>query len=197
MGTARNEVSGFRKAGDHPAGRAIPSAGAPDAGEARRLSRHILPMVRPLPDWRAGSPGRQISQAGPRLEPNSDRGSQYCSIDYQAGLRRHGIAISMSGNGNGYDNAMVETFFKTLKSELVWRTVFATRNEAERAIARSIDGFYNPVRRLSARLPQPNPVRKTGVRLSKSLSTFSKQVHWFILSSRVSRRSNRSRQKAP
>ena len=68
---ARNEVSGFRKAGDHPASRAIPSAGAPDAGEARRLSRHLLPMVRPLPDWRAGSPGRQISQAGPRLEPNS------------------------------------------------------------------------------------------------------------------------------
>src|SRR5258705_13117506 len=68
MGTARNEVSGFRKAGDHPASRAIPSAGAPDAGEARRLSRHLLPMVRPLPDWRAGSPGRQISQAGPRLE---------------------------------------------------------------------------------------------------------------------------------
>nr|MDQ6869331.1 integrase core domain-containing protein [Pseudomonadota bacterium] len=76
--------------------------------------------------------------------------SQYCSIDYQAGLRRHGIAISMSGTGNGYGNAMAETFFKTLKSELVWRTVFATRNEAGRAIARSIDGFYNPVRRHSA-----------------------------------------------
>ena len=81
---------------------------------------------------------------------HSDRGSQYCSIDYQAELRRHGIRISMSGKGNCYDNAMVETFFKTLKSELVWRTVFSTRNEAERAIARYIDGFYNPVRRHSA-----------------------------------------------
>jgi putative transposase len=81
---------------------------------------------------------------------HSDRGSQYCSIDYQAELRRHGIAISMSGKGNCYDNAMVETFFKTLKSELVWRTVFSTRNEAEYAIARYIDGFYNPVRRHSA-----------------------------------------------
>ena len=81
---------------------------------------------------------------------HSDRGSQYCSIDYQAELRRHGIRISMSGKGNCYDNAMVETFFKTLKSELVWRTVFYTRNEAERAIARYIDGFYNPVRRHSA-----------------------------------------------
>ena len=45
---------------------------------------------------------------------HSDRGSQYCSIDYQAELRKHGILISMSGKGNCYDNAMVETFFKTL-----------------------------------------------------------------------------------
>jgi putative transposase len=81
---------------------------------------------------------------------HSDRGSQYCSIDYQAELRRHGVRISMSGKGNCYDNAMVETFFKTLKSELVWRTVFQSRREAEQAIARYIDGFYNPVRRHSA-----------------------------------------------
>jgi transposase InsO family protein len=81
---------------------------------------------------------------------HSDRGSQYCSVDYQAELRRHGILISMSGRGNCYDNAMVETFFKTLKSELVWRTMFSTRAQAEQAIARYIDGFYNPVRRHSA-----------------------------------------------
>jgi len=81
---------------------------------------------------------------------HSDRGSQYCSIDYQAVLRSHGIRISMSGKGNCYDNAMVETFFKTLKSELVWRTTFFTRAEAGRDIARYIDGFYNPVRRHSA-----------------------------------------------
>jgi putative transposase len=81
---------------------------------------------------------------------HSDRGSQYCSIDYQAGLRKHGIRISMSGKGNCHDNAMVETFFKTLKSELVWRTIFYTRAEAKHAIARYIDGFYNPVRRHSS-----------------------------------------------
>ena len=81
---------------------------------------------------------------------HSDRGSQYCSIDYQSAPRRRGIWISMSGKGNCYDNAMVETFFKTLKSELVWRTTFHTRAEAEQAIARYIDGFYNPVRRHSA-----------------------------------------------
>ncbi len=56
----------------------------------------------------------------------------------------------MSGKGNCYDNAMVETFFKTLKSELIWRTAYQTRNQAEIAIARYIDGFYNPVRRHSA-----------------------------------------------
>jgi putative transposase len=81
---------------------------------------------------------------------HSDRGSQYCSIDYQSKLRRHRIRISMSGKGNCYDNAMVETFFKTLKSELVWPTTFYTRAEAEQAIARYIDGFYNPIRRHSS-----------------------------------------------
>ena len=109
---------------------------------------------------------------------HSDRGSQYCSIDYQAELRRHGILISMSGKGNCYDNAMVETFFKTLKSELVWRTVFHTRQEADRAIGRYIDGFYNPVRRHSApRLHKPGSVRKTGRRMNQCLSTKAGQVH--------------------
>ena len=51
---------------------------------------------------------------------HADRGSQYCSLDYQAELRKHGVLISMSGKGNCFDNAMVETFFKTTKSELIW-----------------------------------------------------------------------------
>ena len=67
----------------------------------------------------------------------------------------------MSGKGNCYDNAMVETFFKTLKSELVWRTIFDTRQEADQTIGRYIDGFYNPVRRHSATQPaSPAPVRE-------------------------------------
>jgi transposase InsO family protein len=53
----------------------------------------------------------------------------------------------MSGKGNCYDNAMAETIFKTLKSELVRRTIFYTRPPADRAIGRCIDGFYDPVRR--------------------------------------------------
>ena len=95
---------------------------------------------------------KALTMRGPSkgLIHHSDRGSQYCSIDYQSELRRSGILISMSGKGNCYDHAMVETFFKTLKSELVWRTTFLTRSDAERAIAGYIDGFYNPVRRHSA-----------------------------------------------
>jgi putative transposase len=86
----------------------------------------------------------------PDLTHHSDRGSQYCSVDYQAELRRHDIRISMSGRGNCYDNAMVETFFKTIKAELIWPTAWQTRQQAENAIARYIDGFYNPVRRHSS-----------------------------------------------
>ena len=52
---------------------------------------------------------------------HTDRGSQYCSHDYQKILRQHGFKVSMSGKGNCYDNAAVETFFKTIKAELIWR----------------------------------------------------------------------------
>lgn len=52
---------------------------------------------------------------------HSDRGSQYCSHDYQKLLRLHGFKVSMSGKGNCYDNAAMETFFKTIKAELIWR----------------------------------------------------------------------------
>ncbi len=89
---------------------------------------------------------------------HSDRGSQYCSHDYWRLLDRHGFIPSMSGKGNCYDNAMVETLFKTIKSELIWRTSIQSRRQAENAIARYIDGFYNPVRRHSA-LGYKSPIR--------------------------------------
>ena len=81
---------------------------------------------------------------------HSDRGSQHCSMDHQAGLEALGIMISMSGRGNRFDNAMAETFFKTLKSELAWRTAFETRADATAAIGRTIDGFHTPIRHHSA-----------------------------------------------
>lgn len=91
-----------------------------------------------------------LRSPSPGLIQHTDRGSQYCSHDYQRLLKAHGIIPSMSGKGNCYDNAMVETVFKTIKNELVWRTIFQTRTAAELALGRYIDGFYNPRRRHSA-----------------------------------------------
>ena len=65
---------------------------------------------------------------------HTDRGSQYCSHDYQKILRQNGLVGSMSGKGNCYDNAAVETFFKTLKAELIWRRSWPTRRGAELAL---------------------------------------------------------------
>ncbi|MFC6637383.1 IS3 family transposase [Sulfitobacter sediminilitoris] len=81
---------------------------------------------------------------------HADRGSQYCSHDYQKLLRQHGFQVSMSGKGNCYDNSAVETFFKTIKAELIWRRSWQTRRDAELAIFQYINGFYNPRRRHSA-----------------------------------------------
>ena len=80
---------------------------------------------------------------------HTDRGSQYCSHDYQKRLCQHGFKVSMSGTGNCYDNAAVETFFKTIKAELIWRHTWQTRRQAEAAIFEYINGFYNPRRRHS------------------------------------------------
>ncbi len=52
---------------------------------------------------------------------HTDRGSQYCSNEYQRRLSKHGFKVSMSGKGNCYDNSMVETFFKSIKAELIWQ----------------------------------------------------------------------------
>ena len=81
---------------------------------------------------------------------HSDRGSQYCSRDYQKILRQHDFEISMSGKGNCYDNAAMETFFKTIKAELIWRHSWPTRRAAEIAIFEYINRFYNPRRKQSA-----------------------------------------------
>ena len=81
---------------------------------------------------------------------HTDRGSQYCSDDYRKLLRQHGFKESMSGKGNCYDNSAVETSFKTIKSELIWRRSWQTRRDAELAIFQYINGVYNPRRRHSA-----------------------------------------------
>jgi putative transposase len=91
-----------------------------------------------------------LRQPPPGLIHHSDRGSQYCSDDYRRLVATSGFIASMSGRGNCYDNAMVETVFKTIKTELVWRTAFASRDQARKAIGLYIEGFYNPRRRHSS-----------------------------------------------
>ncbi len=81
---------------------------------------------------------------------HSERGSQYSSAGYQALLRIHGIQVSMSRKGNGYDNAMMKSFFGTLKEECVERCRYASRREARSAIFSYIETFYNRKRRHSS-----------------------------------------------
>ena len=81
---------------------------------------------------------------------HTDRGSQYSSGDYQKVLCKAGLVASMSGKGNCYDNAVAESFFATLKKELVHRTVFFSRSHAYRAVFDFIEAYYNTVRRHSA-----------------------------------------------
>lgn len=80
---------------------------------------------------------------------HTDRGSQYCAHEYQKLLRRQGFRVSMSGKGNCYDNSVVESFFKSLKAELIWRRGWRTRRDVEIALFEYINGFYNPRRKHS------------------------------------------------
>ncbi|MBC9785953.1 IS3 family transposase [Heliobacterium chlorum] len=78
---------------------------------------------------------------------HSDRGSQYCSKEYQALLSQHHMKASMSRKGNCYDNACAETFFSTMKNELIHLRRFTTRDEVREAIFEYIEIFYNRRRR--------------------------------------------------
>lgn len=93
----------------------------------------------------------------PGLLHHSDRGVQYCAHDYQDQLRQWGLATSMSRKGNWYDNAPMESFWGTLKNELVHHRRYATREQARREITESIEVFYNRQRRHS-RLGNRSPV---------------------------------------
>ena len=91
----------------------------------------------------------QRRQPPPGLIHHSDRGVQYASGPYRKVLGRHGIRQSMSRKGDCYDNAPMESFFGTLKTELVYRTSFPTREAAKRAIFEYVEAFYNRRRRHS------------------------------------------------
>jgi len=83
----------------------------------------------------------------PRLVHHSDRGSQYASEAYQQALKAHGMICSMSRKGDCWDNAMAESFFATLKRELIYRQSWASKARATWAINEYIACFYNTWRR--------------------------------------------------
>jgi transposase InsO family protein len=85
----------------------------------------------------------------PGLIHHSHRGSQYCAQDYQAQVRQCGMTASMSRRGNCDDNAPMESFWGTLKNELVHHRRYETREQARREISEYIEIFYNRQRRHS------------------------------------------------
>jgi transposase InsO family protein len=80
---------------------------------------------------------------------HSDRGVQYASDAYQSLLAEHGVEPSMSRKGNCWDNAVVESFFGTLKRELVHHESYASHDQARRSLFEYIEVFYNRRRRHS------------------------------------------------
>ncbi len=102
---------------------------------------------------------RAVSSRGPErgVLHHSDRGSQYCSHEYRSLLKRFGLVVSMSGRGNCYDNAPMESFWGILKQELVHHRHYRTRREAVAEIREYIEIFYNR-QRLQAGLGYLSPV---------------------------------------
>lgn len=80
---------------------------------------------------------------------HTDRGSQYCSKSHRKIIKQHAIKQSMSRKGNCWDNAVAESFFHTLKTELIYHEKFETRAQAKQAIFEYIEVFYNRKRRHS------------------------------------------------
>jgi transposase InsO family protein len=103
----------------------------------------------------------QMAIAGRRppsgLLHHSDRGCQYASGSFRALLAKHGLICSMSRRGNAYDNAPMESFFSTLKRELIHQASYATRNQARTAVFEYIEVFYNR-QRLHSALGYQSPV---------------------------------------
>ena len=81
---------------------------------------------------------------------HSDRGSQYACSEYRDLLTEHGITASMSRSGNCYDNAVMESFFSTMKTELANHADYATHQQATSSIFEWIEVFYNRQRRHSS-----------------------------------------------
>jgi putative transposase len=108
---------------------------------SNRISRKLVINALRMAIWRR--------QPLPGLILHSDRGSQYCSIEFQKMLDTHRMISSMSRKGNCWDNAVAESFFGSLKTERVFFSSYKTREEAKRDIVDYIEMFYNSNRRHS------------------------------------------------
>jgi transposase InsO family protein len=102
---------------------------------------------------------------GPGQIHHSDQGSQYVSLAFGRAAREAGIAISMGFRGDAYDNAVAESFFATIKKELVNRHSWASRLELQSAVFEYIEAFYNRQRRHST-LRMLSPTTYEQLRLS-------------------------------
>jgi putative transposase len=92
--------------------------------------------------WRRGFPKDVIV--------HSDRGSQYCSDSYQQLIKQYQLKCSMSRKGNCWDNAIAESFFHTLKVELIYETHYQTKEETKQNIFQYVEVYYNRQRRHSS-----------------------------------------------
>ena len=107
-----------------------------DTMQAKMVSDALLMAL-----WRRGKPSA--------LMHHSDQGSQYTSDDFQQLLKAQGITCSMSRRGECWDNAAMESFFSSMKTERLSRKVYRTREEARSDVFDYIERFYNPVRKHS------------------------------------------------
>lgn len=117
---------------------------------SRRIDRHLVIDALTMAIKRRGP--------GPGLIHHSDRGSQYASADFQDLLAKHGFRCSMSRKGDCWDNAPVESFFGTLKQELVFHQRYRARQQARQSLFDYIERFYNR-RRLHSKLGYLSPAQ--------------------------------------
>jgi putative transposase len=107
------------------------------AGMTAQLDTDALVMA----IWRRGKPDALLH--------HSDQGSQYTSEQFQRLMTDNGVTCSMSRSGNVWDNAAMESFFSSLKTERIARKTYRTRNQARADVFDYIERFYNPTRRHS------------------------------------------------
>ena len=106
-----------------------------------RMTAQLVTDALTMAIWRRGKPEALLH--------HSDRGSQYTSEQFQRLLTDHGITCSMSRAGNVWDNAVMESFFSSLKTERTARRTYRTRDQARADVFDYVERFYNPRRRHS------------------------------------------------